>query len=162
MTENRKRKKSIKLRGSRTYGWGSHKKHRGAGSRGGRGMAGAKGQKATWFAKNNPNHLGKHGFKSLAQRNLAKRAKAVNVSELERMAEGKQELDLGKMGYSKVLGGGAISVALTVKADYFTEKARQKIEQAKGKAVGDSEGKESAGKAVEETKQPAGSDGKKA
>ena len=40
MTVNR-RKKVVKQRGSHTHGWGSKKKHRGAGNRGGRGMAGS-------------------------------------------------------------------------------------------------------------------------
>ena len=35
-----KRKKVTKQRGSKTHGWGSMKKHRGAGNRGGRGKAG--------------------------------------------------------------------------------------------------------------------------
>ena len=40
-----KRKKAIKRRGAgRSQGWGSVKKHRGAGNRGGRGNAGAKKQ----------------------------------------------------------------------------------------------------------------------
>ena len=54
------------------------------------------------------------------------------------LAEGKNELNLTKLGYDKVLGGGSISVALNVKAGYFTESAKQKIEAAKGKAVMDS------------------------
>jgi large subunit ribosomal protein L15 len=39
MTTHR-RKKNVKQRGSKTHGWGSMKKHRGAGNRGGRGKAG--------------------------------------------------------------------------------------------------------------------------
>jgi large subunit ribosomal protein L15 len=135
MFTKRKSKKTAKLRGSRTHGWGSSKKHRGAGSRGGKGMAGVKRQKKTWLIKNKPGHLGKHGFKSLRQRKLRPAIKSVNVRELAKLAAGNKELDLKKLGYSKVLGGGSINVALTVKADYFTESAREKIEQAKGKAV---------------------------
>ena len=35
----RREKRVRKLRGSKTHGWGSKKKHRGGGSRGGRGMS---------------------------------------------------------------------------------------------------------------------------
>ena len=38
MTFNIRKKR---MRGTKTHGWGSKKKHRGAGNRGGRGMAGA-------------------------------------------------------------------------------------------------------------------------
>ena len=135
MVQKRRRKKSIKLRGSRTYGYGSHKKHRGGGSRGGRGMAGTKKHKKTWMLRHMPGHLGKRGFKSLVQRKLIPVKRAVNVRDLERLAAGEKELDVSKHGYGRVLGGGSVRIALSVKAGYFTESARQKIEKAKGKAV---------------------------
>ena len=131
----RKTSKSNKMRGSRTYGYGSHKKHRGGGSRGGRGMAGIKNQKKTWMLKNKPNHLGKRGFKSLAQRKIAPRKKFINVCDLEVLSNSNKELDLSKLGYNKVLGSGSISKPIIVKAEYFTKAAREKIEKAKGKAV---------------------------
>ena len=59
-------KKARKLRGSRTHGWGSPKKHRGAGSRGGVGMAGSgkKGQqKLNRLKKLDYKKIGKTQFK---------------------------------------------------------------------------------------------------
>ena len=56
MVQKRQGKKTAKLRGSRTHGYGSSKKHRGGGSRGGRGMAGTKRQKKTWMLKHCPDH----------------------------------------------------------------------------------------------------------
>ncbi len=135
MVQKRARKKSVGMRGSRTSGYGSHKKHRGGGSRGGRGMAGMKKHKKTWMAKNAPNSLGKRGFKSLRQRKLRKEQRTLNVSQIEMLANGSKEIDVSKLGYSRVLGGGEISSPVHVKAGYFTEKARQKIEAAKGKAI---------------------------
>jgi large subunit ribosomal protein L15 len=135
MTQKRTRRKSVKMRGSRTFGYGSSKKHRGGGSRGGRGMAGMKKHKKTWMLKHRPDHLGKHGFKSLTQRKIQSAKKAVNVRDLASLAAGNKEVDLSKLGYDKVLGGGSIDVALTVKAGYFTESAKQKIQEAKGSAV---------------------------
>lgn len=130
----RKRKKVIKLRGSKTHGYGSKKKHRGAGSRGGRGYAGSKKHKKTWIRKYEPEHIGKRGFKSLRQRGLKKAVRTVNIGELERLAEGKKELDLSKLGYDKVLGSGQLKKALNVKASSFSKRAEEKIKKAKGKA----------------------------
>jgi large subunit ribosomal protein L15 len=130
-----KRKKVIRMRGSKTHGYGSKKKHRGAGSRGGRGYAGSKKHKKTWIRKYEPGHIGKRGFKSLRQRGLKKAVRTVNVSELERLAEGKKEIDLGKQGYDKVLGSGQLRKPLIVKAAQFSKRAGEKIKKVKGKAI---------------------------
>jgi len=64
MTVN-KQKKNVKQRGSKTHGYGSMKKHRGAGSRGGRGNAGSgkRGDvKKPSFRHEGRN--GRHGFSS--------------------------------------------------------------------------------------------------
>jgi large subunit ribosomal protein L15 len=126
-------KKSVKLRGKRTHGYGSHKKHRGAGSRGGRGFAGTKKQKKTWILKHKRSHLGKRGFKSLQQRGLRKEIKAINLKDLEGM--GKKEIDLTAKGYDKLLGGGKVTKALEVKVKMFSERAKEKIEKAGGKVI---------------------------
>jgi large subunit ribosomal protein L15 len=131
----RKRKKVVKQRGSTTHGWGSKKKHRGSGSKGGKGFAGSKKHKKTWILKYKPDHLGKHGFKSLQQRGLRQYNRALNVGDLEKLAAGKKEIDITKFGYGKVLGGGQIKAPLEVRAFVFTEKAKAKIEKAKGKAL---------------------------
>ncbi len=131
----RKRSKRAKFRGSRTCGWGKHTKHRGHGSQGGAGMAGGKKHKKTWMVKYAPNRMGKFGFHSLQQRGIRERGPVVNVSDLQKLAAGKKELDLSALGISKVLGGGAIKSAITIRADYFTAQAKAKIEKAGGKAV---------------------------
>ena len=59
------KKKVKKFRGSRTFGWGSHKKRRGRGSRGGAGNAGVHKHKYLKFiklAKMGEYQFGKHGF----------------------------------------------------------------------------------------------------
>ncbi|GEM_PF-1132585 len=60
------RKKVIKRRGSRTYGYGSSKKHRGKGSRGGKGLAGSgkKGQHKKIGLMLKGYMIGKRGFKT--------------------------------------------------------------------------------------------------
>jgi len=131
-----KRKKVIKQRGSKTHGYGSKKKHRGAGSRGGRGMAGVIKHKKFWVMKNKPGHIGKRGFKTLQQRKVAApRAMAINLRDIEKLAKDKKELDLSKIGYDKVLSTGNLSKPLTIKAYAFSEAAKQKIEKAGGKAI---------------------------
>jgi large subunit ribosomal protein L15 len=64
------KKKVKKIRGSRTCGWGSHKKRRGAGHRGGRGNAGVHKHKYIKFvklAKQGLYEFGKSGFTRPAQ-----------------------------------------------------------------------------------------------
>jgi large subunit ribosomal protein L15 len=130
-----KRKKSVKMRGSRTHGYGSHKKHRGSGSRGGSGLSGGLDHKKIYAMKFMPGHIGKRGFKSLYQRKLKESPRSINVGELEGISEGKKELDLTELGYSKVLGKGEPCGSFVVKADYFTPKAKEKIEKAGGRAI---------------------------
>ena len=59
----RKTKKIRKQRGSRSVGGGCTKKRRGAGHRGGRGLAGGNKHHWTWMVINDPKHFGKYGFK---------------------------------------------------------------------------------------------------
>src|SRR3990167_9706986 len=64
MPANR-RKKDTGQRGSHTHGWGSKKKHRGSGNRGGKGMAGT-GKRADTKKPSiwKSDYFGKHGFVS--------------------------------------------------------------------------------------------------
>ena len=63
MTIN-KRKKNSRQRGSWTHGWGSKKKHRGAGHRGGKGNAGTgkKGDAKKPKIWKNKKYFGKYGL----------------------------------------------------------------------------------------------------
>jgi large subunit ribosomal protein L15 len=136
MSMTRAARKIRKQRGSRSCGGGSHKKRRGAGHRGGKGMAGTHKSKWTWVIKYDPEHFGRRGFKT--PKAVKKSIRTINVGELEKLAQiqrgNKSTLDLsGK--YDKVLGKGKVSIPLVVRADSFTEKAVKKIESAGGKAV---------------------------
>ena len=131
------------MRGSHTHGWGSKKKHRGAGHRGGKGNAG-RGKRAcqkmpSYYARNI--FLGRKGFKIHGVR---EKILGINLDllgeRLERyVAEGKAEregdfyvVDLDKLGFDKVLGSGAIDAKLKIKAKYFSKKAEEKIKTAGG------------------------------
>lgn len=131
----RKKRKFRKYRGKRTYGYGSHKKHRGAGSRGGRGKAGGHKHKWSYVVKYEPERFGKRGFK----RPLAvkRKIRAININQLVKIAEreGKTTINLTELGYDKLLGMGKISKPLTVEVESFSKAAAQKLEKAGGKII---------------------------
>jgi large subunit ribosomal protein L15 len=139
----RRKKKFRKFRGHRSYGKGSHKKARGGGSRGGRGLAGLHKHKWSYTVKYAPDHFGKRGFKRIVKKEI----KSINLKELDKIAEklleekivsmedGKIKIDVGKIGYEKVLGLGKISKPLIIEAKYFSKSAIKKIEEAGGKAI---------------------------
>lgn len=135
-------RKTQKKRGSRTHGYGNAQKHRGAGSRGGRGMAGSKKHKWMKVSKECPGYFGSKGFTRPVQ--AVKKINAINVgrlqSDAERLvSEGKAEkkgdvyiIDLSKLGYDKLLGSGSVSEKFEISVDVATEGARKKIEQSGG------------------------------
>ena len=130
-----KRKKNVKMRGSHTHGYGMKKKHRGAGSRGGRGFAGSNKHKKLMIKKKFPEHLVKRKFKSLTHRGFRKDVKSINITHLIILAVGKKEIDLATFGYQKVIGMGEINRPLQVKAKSFSKRAKEKIEKSGGKAI---------------------------
>ena len=78
------------------------------------------------------------GFKNFNAINYAE----INVKDLQKIGEKSIDLDklisIGRAHPSseglRVLGNGEIKKAVTVKANYFTPSAKEKIEQAGGKA----------------------------
>jgi large subunit ribosomal protein L15 len=130
------RKKIVKQRGSKTHGWGSKNKHRGAGSRGGRGRAGIEKHKKLYFKKRGI-ELGSRGHTSMRQKKLRKEVKSINLRDLEKLVPGKKEIILREFGYDKVTGAGDIRTPLRVIAKSFSARAVEKIEAAKGQAVKD-------------------------
>jgi len=132
------RRKVRKMRGSKTHGYGSKKKHRGAGSRGGRGYAGSHKHKWTYIVKYEPDHFGKHGFVSRKQLYRKRRHKEINVGELEELAaklgvKSGELLDLASLGYTKLLGKGSIETPFIVKIASFTPRAKEKLESVGGR-----------------------------
>ena len=141
----RKRKKVVKQRGHRTHGWGSPKKHRGSGSRGGVGNAGfaKKGQQKKAIIMNKGVYIGKYGFKSKTK----EKSRYLNIDDLLRIIpdlEGKGlvsktkegiVVDLVKTPYKRVLGRGNIDKPYIVKAAGFTKTAEKKITDAGGKVI---------------------------
>lgn len=128
-------KKHKKMRGRSTHGWGSRKKHRGAGNRGGRGMAGSgkrADQKKTWILKEfGTSYFGKHGFKVPQQVRRQKKGSILNIQDLP----GKDSVNLTEMGVRKLLAKGTPQRKYIITVEQCTAKAREKIEKAGGKIV---------------------------
>lgn len=146
MTFN-KRKKNSRLRGSHTHGWGSKKKHRGSGNRGGSGNASTgKRSDAKKPSIWKEDYFGKRGFRS-----RAKKIDAINILMIEQklkswLDNGKIEkkgdvyvIDLNKLGYGKLLGTGKVNNKYDIKVDFFSAKAKESIERANGKVMTKSE-----------------------
>ncbi|MBN2881682.1 uL15 family ribosomal protein [Candidatus Woesearchaeota archaeon] len=142
-----KDKKAKKQRGSKTHGWGSMKKHRGAGHRGGRGNAGSgkrgDAKKPTYQQKFKGKYFGRIGFTSVhASKDLSVNLTYVNCS-IEKWVESKKAekkgdtyvIDLARLGYAKLLGTGSISVKIEVTVPEASAKAIEKVESAGGKVI---------------------------
>lgn len=125
-----RRSKRSRLRGKRTCGYGSRKKHRGKGSQRGHGMAGTgkmAGQRVLTVLKEFPGgYLGKHGFKS-----KKKKLEIINVGDIEKKFKDKEI----KLNGFKILSKGRIANPLIIHANSFSKKAEEKIKAAGGKAV---------------------------
>ncbi len=132
--KSRRKLKRVRMRGRKTFGWGSKKKRRNAGSRGGRGRAGMFGQKQVWRIKYSPQSVGKFGFKSLRQRALKPGLKAINLRDISRLAV-QAEIDLTEFGFDKVLAGGQLDRPIVIKAKAFSKGAIKKIEAVGGRAI---------------------------
>ncbi|NOZ81568.1 MAG: 50S ribosomal protein L15 [Candidatus Micrarchaeota archaeon] len=131
------RKKIKKKRGSKWHGYGSKKKHRGAGNRGGRGRAGLWKHKKNLVSKLGI-EIGKRGFsRPLTLVKKKEQKKIITLRALDELAEtlGKKEIDLVSLGYSKVVSKGKITKPLIVKVENITESAKARIEEAGGKVV---------------------------
>ncbi len=142
-----KRKKVVSQRGHRTHGWGSPKKHRGKGSRGGKGKAGKFGHMMTRILKYETDRIGKVGFRP----KTSVKMRAVNLREVTKLAGKEKKIDLGALGYDKLLGTGEIKRPLEIKVDYFSKGAKEKVEKAGGKIVSDAVVEEAVEEVIEET-----------
>jgi large subunit ribosomal protein L15 len=135
------RKKTSKMRGSHTNGYGAKKKHRGKGSRGGKGLANIFKHKRVWVKVHRPDLLERNvGFASLRMKGIKPYVRALNVCDLEKVLRGadlKKDVDLGEFGYDKLLGGGSINFPVKIRVSAFTESAEQKIQKAGGQILTD-------------------------
>ncbi len=141
-----KRKKNSRYRGSKTHGWGSMKKHRGAGNRGGRGMAGTgkRGDAKKPSIWKNKKYFGKYGFHKPG---VVKKVVPVNLSYFEEKADelvanklitkeaDRYVIDAAKLGFNKVLGCVKLTKKFKIVSESFSKKAVEKIKAAGGEVV---------------------------
>ncbi len=136
-----KRKKSARMQGSGTHGWGRNK-HRNSGQRGGFGNAGT-GKKSDNKKPSNwadLDYFGKHGFVS---KGYPKKDITIGIKEMEdklpRWIEQKQAskeaVDLGKLGYTKLLSNGKLTRKIKITVSKAAEGAAEKIKAAGGELV---------------------------
>ena len=139
-----KLRKIRKKRGSRTQGYGRVGQHRKSGSKGRR-KAGRHKHGWSYVLRYEPEYFGKKGFTS--PKSLRREVKIINVGELDEVAEklkgkekeGKIFVDLEGLGYTKLLGTGKVTKPLVVKVPSCSKSAAEKIEEAGGKVLVESE-----------------------
>jgi large subunit ribosomal protein L15 len=133
-------RKSRRQRGSRYCGWGQVGQHRQSGGRGGIGGAGKHKHFWTRTVIEEPNHFGHDAFNSF-NRNLV--YNWINIKDLDSVVakhgrvdqDGKVILDLTSLGYDKLLGGGKVNSAFTVKITRISSSAKKKIQEAGGEVL---------------------------
>jgi large subunit ribosomal protein L15 len=137
------RKRNVKFRGKKSRGHGV-KARRGAGKRGGRGMAGGLKHRYIHIVKYyGKDYFGRHGFKR--PQSVVKDNIVINLStireHIDRMVEsgaakkkkGGYDIDIEKLGCTKLLGGGSIGdLKVHVLTPAASERAVEKIEAAGG------------------------------
>ena len=140
-----KQRKNVRQRGHKTHGWGSMKKHRGAGNRGGRGNAGSgkrgDAKKPSYWKENKK---GKVGFK---KKGYSQDHEVINIGYFEDYADkllkdkkiteekGVYVVDLKKLGYDKLLSTGKLTKKFKIKAEFASAKAVEKIKKAGGEVL---------------------------
>jgi large subunit ribosomal protein L15 len=132
-----RKRKTRKLRGSRTCGWGRVGQHRKAGGRGGRGKAGGHKHFWSYVVKYEPDRFGKVGFKRPVRPyvrpiTLSQVAEIVERGAFEMDDKGRIVIDLRSMGYTKLLGSGSISKPVCIVVPRATERAVEKVVSAGG------------------------------
>jgi len=135
-----KLKKTRKMRGSRTHGYGRVGQHRDAGSRGHR-KVGRHKHLWSYVTTYEPDYFGKTGFTS--PQSLRHKENVINVSKLDEIAQkfsvekekGKLHIDLTSLGYTKLLGTGKISKALIINVPSCSKSAAEKIKEAGGQVL---------------------------
>ena len=124
-----KLRKIRKFRGSRTQGYGRIGQHRDSGSKGNRKVGR---HKHLWskVVTSDPGYFGKSGFTSPQSKHRIENT--INLHKLDQLATG-SSINLTELGYTKLLGTGKITKALTIQVPAASKSAQQKIEAAGGK-----------------------------
>jgi len=132
-------RKTRKLRGGRHMGWGQVGQHRASGHKGGLGRSGHLKHLWSTVIKEDRDHFG-HKSSHTPHPNLTK--KWASVRDLDdlfvkfgKQHENKKLIDLGILGYDKLLGGGQVKNAYTIKIRQSTKKAKEKVKESGGEVI---------------------------
>ncbi|MGC8630852.1 MAG: uL15m family ribosomal protein [Thermoprotei archaeon] len=128
------KKRTQKYRGKRSMGYGRVGKHRGKGARGGTGMSGY--HKGKWsltvkLEEEGVHIYGRHGFHSVNPRRL----RTLNLYQLDELSAGKNEINLGELGYQKLLGKGRLTHPVKVIVEKASSKAVELVKEAGGEVI---------------------------
>jgi len=134
-------RKTRRLRGGRHMGWGQVGQHRSFGHKGGLGRSGHLKHLWSTVIKEDQDHFGHESTHRPASVSVITK-KWVNVRDLDDLFAkvGKSEnskniLDLTSLEIDKLLGGGKITNAYTIKVKYASVSAQEKIKQAGGEVT---------------------------
>jgi large subunit ribosomal protein L15 len=133
-----KERKTRKMRGSRTHGYGRIGQHRDAGSKGQR-KVGRHKHLWSYVVTHEPDYFGKKGFTS--RQSLMRKENTINIAQLSELPLEADvvQVDLTSMGYTKLLGTGKITKPLTITVAACSKTAAEKVEKAGGKILTASE-----------------------
>ena len=112
-------RKTRRLRGGRHMGWGQVGQHRASGHKGGLGVTGFQKHHYSSLLKDEPDHYG-HESSKPPHPNITKKWTSVRdlddlFTKFGKEEGGKKVVDLESAGYEKLLGGGKITNAYSVK-----------------------------------------------
>jgi len=134
-----RKRKIRKYRGSRNHGWGQIGQHRASGHKGGLGQSGMLKHHYSTMLKDFPDHFGHDSVHPPNQIITKKWASLRDLQEIfakfGKQEDNKKVIDLSSLGYDKLLGGGKITNAFTVKIPRATESAKEKVKQAGGEVI---------------------------
>jgi large subunit ribosomal protein L15 len=132
-------RKSRRQRGTRFCGWGQIGQHRASGSRGGVGGAGKHKHFFLRTLKEEPDHFGHEQFHALRKSDVSRWINLRDLNTLLKYSksgeDGKTILDLGELGYEKLLGSGRVEAVFTIKVKWVSKSAKDKITEAGGEVL---------------------------
>ncbi len=132
-------RKSRRQRGTRFCGWGQIGQHRASGSRGGVGNAGKHKHFFMRTNKEEPDHFGHEQFHALRKSDVSRWVNLRDLNTLLKYSksgeDGKTILDLGELGYGKLLGSGRVEAVFTIKVKWASKSAKDKITEAGGEVL---------------------------
>jgi large subunit ribosomal protein L15 len=133
-----KLRKTRKMRGSRTHGYGRVGQHRDAGSKGQR-KVGRHKHLWSYVTAHEPDYFGKKGFTS--PQSLKRKENPINIKQLNELVvktpdeKNEMQINLTQMGYTKLLGAGKLTKPLVVTVSSCSKTAAEKVKKAGGQIL---------------------------